>query len=96
MVLTCVCFSLNPSFGAFSEISETLDSNQDLKLAIIKIEELQKIVRIQEDRIISLEKRPKESKEQVTELQHTLKKQSDRITQLETRAIELAAMLRED
>lgn len=96
LVLTCVYFSLNPLFGAFSELSETLDSNQDWKLAITKIEELQKIVRIQDDRITSLEKRPKESKEQVTELQHTLKKQSDRITQLETRVIELAAMLRED
>lgn len=96
LVLTCVYFSLNPSFGAFSEMSETLDSNQDLKLAITKIEELQKIVRIQEDRIISLEKRPKESKEQVTELKHTLNKQSGRITQLETRVIELEAMLREE
>lgn len=75
-------------------MSETLDSNQDLKLAITKIEELQKIVRIQEDRITSLEKRPKESTEQVTELKHTLNKQSDRITQLETRVIELEAMLR--
>lgn len=96
LVLTCVYFSLNPSFGAFSEMSEILDSNQDLKLAITKIEELQKIVRIQEDRITSLEKRPKESAERVTELQHTLNKQSDRITQLETQVTELEAMLKEE
>lgn len=96
LVLACLYFSLNPSFGAFAEMTETLDSNQDLKLAVTKIEELQKIVRFQEDRITSLEKRPKESTDQVTELQHTLNNQSDRITQLETRVIELEAMLKEE
>uniref|UniRef100_A0A8W8JD15 C1q domain-containing protein n=1 Tax=Magallana gigas TaxID=29159 RepID=A0A8W8JD15_MAGGI len=65
--------------------------NQDLKLAIQKIDELQKIVRAQDDRISTLEKRHKEeSKVQVvTDLQNLVKKQNNRIAQLETRIKEL-------
>lgn len=74
----------------------TLDSNQDFKLAMTKIKELQKIVKIQEDRIISLEKRPKDSTEQITEHQHTINKQSGRLTQLETRVILVEAMLKDE
>lgn len=61
-----------------------------------KIEELQNIVRFQEDRITSLEKRPEESTEQVIELQRIIKNHCGRITQLETRVIELETKLKEE
>lgn len=96
LVLACMYFALNSSVIAVLEMPKTSNGNQDWKLAMKKIEELQNIVRYQEDRITSLEKRPNESTEQVAELQHTLKKQSNRITQLETRVVELEAMLKEE
>lgn len=43
------------------EITENMYRNQDLKLAIQKIDELQKIVRAQDDRISTLEKGHNES-----------------------------------
>lgn len=94
LVFACMYFVLNSSVIAFPEITETFESNQDWKSAMMK--ELQNIVRCQEDRITSLEEHTKKSTEQVAELQHTSKKQSDRITQLETRVIELEAMLKEE
>lgn len=96
LVLACVYFALNSSVIAFPEITDKLDGNQDWKLAMKKIEELQNIVRFQEDRITSLEKRPGEKTEQVIELQRILKNQCGRITQLETRVIELETKLKEE
>lgn len=96
LILACVYFALNSSVIAFPEMTETLHGNQDWKLAMEKIEELHKIVRFQEDRITSLEKRPEELAEQVIELQRILKNQCDRITQLETRVIELESKLKEE
>lgn len=87
MYLVMNYFPLNCSV----EITENMYRNQDLKLAIQKIDELQKIVRAQDDRISTLEKRHKEeSKVQVvTDLQNLVKKQNNRIAQLETRVKEL-------
>lgn len=96
LILACVYFALNSSVIAFPEMAGTLHGNQDRNLAMEKIEELQKIVRFQEDRITSLEKRPEELAEQVIELQRILKNQCGRITQLETRVIELETKLKEE
>lgn len=96
LVLACVYFALNSPVIAFPEMTKISDGNQDWKLAMKKIEELQNIVRFQEDRINSLEKRPEESTEQVIELQHIIKNHCGRITQLETRVIELETKLKEE
>lgn len=96
LILACVYFALNSSVIAFPEMAETLHGNQDWNLAMEKIEELQKIVMFQEDRITSLETRPEELAEQVIELQRILKNHCGRITQLETRVIELETKLKEE
>lgn len=96
LVLACVYFALNSIVIAFPEMTETLHGNQDWNLAMEKIEELQKIVRFQEDRITSLETRPEELAEQVIELQRILKNHCGRTTQLETRVIELETKLKEE
>lgn len=67
-------------------MTENVYGNQDLKFAIQKINELQKIMRAQDDRISTLEKYHSESKEHaVTDLQKLVKKQNNRIAQLEKR-----------
>lgn len=96
LILACVYFALNSSVIAFPEMAETLHGNQDWNLAMEKIEELQKFVMFQEDRITSLETRPEELAEQVIELQRILKNHCGRITQLETRVIELETKLKEE
>lgn len=96
LVLACVYFALNSPVIAFPEKTETLHGNQNWKLAMKKIEELQKIVRFQEDRINSLEKRREEPAEKVIELQRILKNHCGRITQLETRVIELESKLKKE
>lgn len=86
-------FALYPSDVASTKITESLDNNW--KLAMKEIEELQMIVKFQEVRIFSLEKRCKiEPIDQVTELESILKKQSVRITQLEARVDELEIIKR--
>lgn len=94
--LVCVYFVLNyfPHNG-FAEMTEKMYENQALKLAIQKIDELQKIVRVQDDRISTLEKGHSVSKEHaVTELQMLVKKQNNRIAQLETRIKELENVIK--
>lgn len=67
----------------------------DWELALQKINELQKTVHAQDERISMLEKRPSESEIQtLTELQSTVKKQSTRIAQLEARIKELETTLK--
>lgn len=78
-----------------AEITENVYGNQDLKFAIQKINELQKIVRAQDDRISTLEKDHSESKEHaVTDLQNLVKKQNNRIAQLEKRIKELETVVK--
>lgn len=70
--------------------AEKIGSNADWKLALQKIDELQKTVSKQNERISILEKRHTESEVQtVAELQNTVKQQSDQIAQLESRIKEL-------
>lgn len=58
-----------------AEIIENMYGNQDFKFAIQKINELQKIMRAQDDRFSMLEKDHSESKEHaVTDLQKLVKK----------------------
>lgn len=69
----------------------------DWELALQKINELQKTVHVQDERISMLEKRPSESEIQtLTELQSTVKKQSTWIAQLEARVKELETALKAD
>lgn len=96
LISTLVCFVMNyfPHNG-FAEITEKMYGNQDLKLAIQNIEELQRIVRAQDFRISTLEKGHSVSKEHaVTELQMLVKKQNNRIAQLETRIKELENVIK--
>lgn len=53
--------SINCSRNVFAEVTDATDGNLDLKYAIQKIEELQKIVLAQDKRISMLERRPEES-----------------------------------
>lgn len=87
LTLFCLYFVLNyfPLICP-AEITENMYGNQDLKFANQNINELQNIVRSQDDRISTLEKYHSESKEHaVTDLQKLLKKQNNRIAQLEKR-----------
>lgn len=69
----------------------------DWELALQKIDELQKTVHAQDERISMLEKRPSESEIQtLTELQNILKKQGTRIVQLEARIKELETAVKAD
>lgn len=69
----------------------------DWELALQKIDELQKTVHAQDERISMLEKRPSESEIQtLTELQSTVKKQGTRIAQLEVRINELETVVKAD
>lgn len=76
LTLLCLYFVLNyfPLICS-AEITENVYGNQNLKFAIQKINELQKIMRAQDDRISMLEKDHSESKEHaVTDLQNLVKK----------------------
>lgn len=60
--------------------AETVGGNGDWALALHKIDELQKIVSTQDERISILEKRPtEESVQSLTELQNIVKNQGDKI-----------------
>lgn len=96
LTLLCLYFVLNyfPLICS-AELTENVYGNQDLKFAIQKINELQKIVRAQDDRISTLEKYHSESKEHaVTDLQNLVKKQNNRIARLEKRIKELETVVK--
>lgn len=70
--------------------AENINGKTDWKLALQKIDELQTIVRAQDERILMLEKRLTESQVQtVAELRNTVNKQSDQIAQLVAKIQEL-------
>lgn len=75
------CMRMFFIFNIYTHVSaENIISKPDWKLALQKIDELQKIVRAQDDRILMLEQRPPEFQVQtVIELQNTVKKQGDQI-----------------
>lgn len=75
---------LNCFTQSFADTFEILNVNPEWKLALTKIEELRKIVKIQDDKLSMLEMQSKESSNlALTDLQITIKQQSDRIANLE-------------
>lgn len=82
-------------FNLFCQLSaEYINDNPDLKLAFQKIEDLQKIMHTQDERISILEKRPPESEVQtVAKLQNTVKQQGYEIAQLKARIKELETVI---
>lgn len=91
-----ICKSVFFIFNFYIHVSaENINDNTDWKLALQKIDDLQKIVRAQDERISMLEKRPTWSQIQtVTELQNTVKKQDYQIAQLEARIQELDTVVK--
>lgn len=70
--------------------AENINGKTDWKLALQKIDQLQTIVRAQDERILMLEKRLTESQVQtVAELRNTVNKQGDQIAQLVAKIQEL-------
>lgn len=85
-IASCLFMFLNCFTQSFADISESLNDNPEWKLGLTKIEELQKIVKIQDERISMLEMQSRESSNlALTDLQITIKHQSDRIVKLEAR-----------
>lgn len=71
-------------------MTENIYGSPDLKNAIQKIDELQKIVLAQDKRISMLERRPEESEVRtVMEFRKIVKEQNDQIAHLEDRIQEL-------
>ena len=73
---------------------ENWDEGPNWNLAVKKIRELENLVKIQDERISVLEKRPTMSELRSTvELQDTIQRKNDRIVKLETRISELEVMV---
>lgn len=80
----------------FAQSNENWDDGPNWKIAVKKIEELEKLVKIQDERISILEKGSTLSKlRSIAELQETVQIQNNRIIKLETRISELEAMVKE-
>ena len=94
-VSICIFFVL--IFWTYSsvkaDINENRDENTDWKWAVKKIKELEQKVKVQDERISTLEKRPTESDwASMEDLKKTIQKQTDRIIMLEARIYELEAI----
>ena len=89
IVPSCMFFILNFSVNNYAAagIIENFDNNIDWKMAVEKINQLEKLVKEQDKRIFALEKRPTES--EWRSLTEELRKQNDRIAQLETKISKL-------
>ena len=84
-------------FNASAESEEDLNPSTDWKFAIRKIKELENRIKIQDERIATLEKRPLDEEwKSVINLQKTVQKQNDRINQLEARIFELEGMVKDE
>lgn len=93
----CVIISTTFSSKLPAETNENVNSNPDWNLAMKKIEDLQRIVNIQNNRILTLEKRPIDADVQLLiQLQSTIKTQNEQIFQLEERVRELEATIRDE
>lgn len=80
-----------------AETNENVNHKPDWNLAMKRIEDLQRIVSIQNNRISTLENRPTEVDVQLlTQLQSTITTQNEQIFQLEGRVRELEAMMRNE
>ena len=78
----------------FAQSNENWDDGPNWKMAVKKIEELEKLVKIQDERISILEKGSTLSElRSIAELQETIQIQNNRIVKLETRISELEAMV---
>ena len=94
-VSICIFFVL--IFWTYSsveaDINENRDEKTDWKWAVKKIQELEQKVKVQDERISTLEKRPTESDwASMEDLKKTIQKQTDRILMLEARIYELEAI----
>lgn len=93
----CVIISTTFSSKLSAETNENVNSNPDWNLAMKKIEDLQNIVNIQNNRILTLEKRPIDADVQLLiQLQSTIKTQNEQIFQLEERVRELEETMRDE
>lgn len=93
----CVIISTTFSSKLPAETNENVNSNPDWNLAMKKIEDLQRIVNIQNNRISTLEKRPIDADVQLLiQLQSTIKTQNEQIFQLEERVRELEETMRDE
>lgn len=80
-----------------AETNENVNLNPDWNLAMKRIEDLQRIVSIQNNRISTLEKRPIDADVQLLiQLHSTITTQNEQIIQLEGRVRELEAMMRDE
>lgn len=74
---------------------ENINGNPDWKLALRKIDDLQKMVRVQDERISMLENQSLESVTQtVADFHNTVRKQGTKIAQLEARIQELETVVK--
>lgn len=93
----CVIIATTFSSKLPAETNENVNSNPDWNLAMKKIEDLQRIVNIQNNRISTLEKRPIDADVQLLiQLQSTIKTQNEQIFQLEVRVRELEETMRDE
>lgn len=93
----CVIIATTFSSKLPAETNENVNSNPDWNLAMKKIEDLQRIVNIQNNRISTLEKRPLDADVQLLiQLQSTIKTQNEQILQLGERVRELEETMRDE
>lgn len=86
LFVSCMFLIFDCFTQSFADTCEILNDNPEWKLALKKIEELQKTVKIQDDRIAMLEMQSRESNNlALTDLQITMIHQSERIAKLEAR-----------
>ena len=86
--------NFSPEKHVFAQPNENWDDSPNWNLAVEKIKELENLVKIQDERISVLEKRPTMSElRSNVELQETIQRQNDRIVKLETRISELEVMV---
>ncbi|XP_078313982.1 uncharacterized protein LOC111104290 [Crassostrea virginica] len=89
VLILCAFYFLTYSY-IYADQDENVDVNTDWKWAVRKIKELEEQVRIQDERILTLEKRPTASEwASMVDIRKTVQKQHDRIVQLEARIDEL-------
>lgn len=93
----CMFIAATSSTKLPAETNENVNNNPDCTLAMKKIEDLQRIVNIQNNRISTLEKRPIDADVQLLiQLQSTIKTQNEQIFQLEERVRELEETMRDE
>lgn len=93
----CMFIATTSSTKPPAETNENVNLNPDWNLAMKRIEDLQRIVSIQNNRISTLEKRPIYADVQLLiQLHSTITTQNEQIIQLEGRVRELEAMMRDE